>query len=91
VGPKNTNPKSIYSPDLRYYLVAEGAKPDDEPDHFVLYRTADGKRIERFRRMAQVYEAVWSPDGKRFAMIGVPLEGANPRRHVEELVIYSVP
>ena len=91
VGPKNTNPKSIYSPDLRFYLVAEGAKPDDEPDHFVLYRTADGKRIERFRRMAQVYEAVWSPDGKRFAMIGVPLEGANPRRHVEELVIYSVP
>ena len=89
-GPKNANRESLYSPDLRYYLVAETSKPGQDPDHFVLYRTADGKRVESLRRMARVFEAVWSPEASRFAFVGVPLDGASARHHAEELTVYSV-
>lgn len=87
-GPKNTKVKSIYSPDLKYYLCAE---PDAEPNRFVLYRTADGKRVESFPKMAAVYGAVWSPQSSRFGIIELPIAGASAMNHREELVVYSVP
>jgi hypothetical protein len=87
IGPKNMKLKSIYSPDLRYYLCAE---PDGDPNQFVLYRTADGKRLESFPKMAAVYDAVWSPESNRFAIVGVPVTGASAMNHREELVVYSV-
>jgi hypothetical protein len=90
IGPRNTNLKSVYSPDLRYYLRAEAAEPGQDPDHFVLYRTADGKRLKSLRKMAYVYEAVWSPESNRFAIVGVPMTGASAMHHLEQLVIYSV-
>jgi hypothetical protein len=88
VGPMNTKLKSIYSPDLKYYLCAE---PNGEPNHFVLYRTADGKKVESLPKMAITYEAVWSLESNRFATVGVPLAGASALNHREELVVYSIP
>lgn len=90
IGPPNTNIKSVYSPDLKYYLRAESAEPGQDADHFVLYRTADGKRLQSLQKMARVYEAVWSSLSNRFAIAGIPVTGASARHHVEELVIYSV-
>jgi len=90
IGPKNTNLKSTYSPDLKYYLRAQAAQRDGEPDRFVLYRTADGKRLESLPRMARADEAVWSLDSSRFAIVGVPIAGAKPTHHVEQLIVYSV-
>lgn len=90
IGPRNTNLKSLYSPDIRYFLRAEAAEPGQDPNHFVLYRTADGKRLQSLGKMASVYEAVWSLESNRFAIVGVPMTGASPVHHVEELVIYSV-
>jgi hypothetical protein len=89
IGPRNIYLKSVYSPDLKYYLRAEAAEPGQDPDHFVLYRTADGKRLQSLRKMASVYEAVWSLESNRFAVAGVPMTGADAMHHVEELVIYS--
>ncbi len=88
IGPKNMKLKSIYSPDLKYYLCAE---PDGDPNHFVLYRTVDGKRIESFPEMAVVYDAFWSPQSNRFGIIELPMAGASAMNHREELVVYSVP
>lgn len=90
IGPRNTNLKSVYSPDLKYYLCPEAARPGQDPDHFVLYRTADGKRQQSFRKMAKVYDAVWSPESNRIAIVGIPMTGASAMNHVEELVVYSV-
>jgi hypothetical protein len=88
VGPRNTKLKSIYSPDLNYYLCAQ---PDGVPDHFTLYRTSDGKRLVSLPKMAPAYEGIWDPESHRFAIVGAPLAGANPMNHSEDLVIYSVP
>jgi len=88
LGPKNMKLKSIYSPDLKYYLCAE---PDGDPNHFVLYRTADGKRMESFPKMAVVYDAFWSPQSNRFGIIELPMAGASAMNHREQLVVYSVP
>jgi hypothetical protein len=91
VGPKNTKLKSIYSPDLKYYLSPESAERGHNPDHFVLYRTSDGKRLESLRNMALAYGAVWSPQSNRFAIVGTPPDGLNAMHHREELVVYSIP
>jgi WD40-like Beta Propeller Repeat len=89
-GPRNTNLKSIYSPDLKYYLRAEAAQRGEDPDHFALYRAADGKQLASLPRMALAYGALWSPESNRFAIVGVPMAGASATHHMEELVIYSV-
>jgi len=86
-GPRNTNPRSVYSPDMKYYLAAE---PSDEPNHFALRRVADGKSLVDFPKMANVYEATWSHDSKRLAMVGVPL-GASGSAYREELIVFSLP
>jgi len=90
IGPQNANPKSLYSPDLKYYARAESTEPGQDPDHFVLYRTADGKRLQSLRKMTYVYGAVWNSDSNRLAIVGVPKNGASAMHHVEELIIYSV-
>ena len=90
VGPRNTNLKSIYSPDLKFYLRAEAARPGQEADRFVLYRTIDGMRLDSLPGMAIAYGAVWSAASNRFAIVGVPMAGAPATHHVEELVVYSV-
>jgi hypothetical protein len=56
----------------------------------VLYRTADGKRLQSLRKMTHVYGAVWNSDSNRLAIVGVPKNGASAMHHVEELIIYSV-
>jgi hypothetical protein len=86
-GPRNTKRESIYSRDLKYYLCAE---PEGEPNHLVLYRTSDGKRLEILPKMALTYEASWSPDSKEFVIIGVPMVGASPVHHIEQMIVYSV-
>lgn len=89
-GPRNADLKSTYSPDLKYYLRAEAHQRGEDPDHFVLYRTADGKRLDSLPRMALAYGAVWDPESTRFAIVGVPMGSASPAHHSEELVVYSV-
>jgi hypothetical protein len=83
LGPKNTDPQSIYSPDLKYYLRTES-------DHIGVYRTADGRQLQILPKMVLVSGAVWNQESNRFAIAGVPLAGASAVRHAEELVIYSV-
>lgn len=87
LGSPNTKRKSIYSPDLTYYLCAE---PPDDPNHFVLYRTADGKRLDSLPKMSAAYEAVWSPESNRFAIVDLPTATAGATHYAEELVVYSV-
>lgn len=86
-GPRNTQLKSVYSPDLRYYIRPE---PEGEADHFVLYRTSDGKPLESLPKLAWVYDAIWSPESNRFATIEVPKAGASPLHHVEQIAVYSI-
>jgi hypothetical protein len=86
-GPRNTRRRSIYSPDLKFYLSAEPA--DDDPDHFVLYRTADGKRLVTFSKMARVNEAVWNHSSSGFAFVGLRLR-APGSAYREELIVYSI-
>jgi hypothetical protein len=87
IGPRNTNEKSIYSPDLKYYLVRE---PEDSPDHFTLYQTAKGVRLHTFPTVQDIYDAAWSQDSKRLALVVVPV-GVSASRYHEDLVVYSVP
>jgi hypothetical protein len=87
IGPRNTNEESIYSPDLKYYLVRE---PDDSPDHFTLYQTAKGERLHTFPKVQGVYDATWSQDSKRLAFVVVPMAAFASNYH-EDLMVYSVP
>ena len=87
LGPRNAKLKSAYSPNLKYYLCAE---PEGEPDHFVLYRTSDGKLVDSLPKMAWVYEATWSADSREFATIGVPMAGVSPMHHIEQITVYSI-
>ena len=83
---KNSRKDSLYSPDAKYYLTPE---PSDEPDHYVLHRATDNGVIAVLPKMASVFEAVWSPNSKAFAVVGAPkLPRRTPYR--EELVIYSI-
>jgi hypothetical protein len=86
LGPRNTRRASIYSPDLKYYVTSE---PTDAPDHFVLYQAASGKKLQTFPKMATTFEAVWSQDSKRLAIVGVPTNAGAVYR--EELGVYSLP
>jgi hypothetical protein len=85
LGPRNRRRRSVYSPDLKYYLSPE---PEEDSNHFVLYRTGDGKAVMTFTKMANVYDAVWSPDSKRFAIVGIPTGALLPHR--EMLIVYSI-
>lgn len=85
-GPQNRMRKSIYSPDLKYYLCQNS---DEDPTRFLLYRTADGMKIFSMPKMASVFEAVWSPDSKHFAVIGLPVAVRGSKYH-DELDVYSV-
>ena len=87
MGPQNAKVKSIYSPDLKYYLVRE---PDDSPDHFTLYLTATGERLHAFPKVQDVYDAAWSQNSKRLALVVVPV-GVSASNYHENLVVYSVP
>jgi hypothetical protein len=87
LGPRNTIRRSIYSPDLKYYLAAE---PDGSPDHYTLYEAAKGKKVVAFHKGQHVYDAAWSPDSKRFAFVIVPLAVSSLKYH-EDLIIYSIP
>lgn len=83
---RNSRKDSLYSPDATYYLTPE---PPGEPDHYVLHRAADNKVIASLPKMASVFEAVWSPNSKSFAIIGAPkLPRGTPYR--EELAVYSL-
>jgi hypothetical protein len=87
IGPRNTRRRSVYSPDLKFYLSAEPA--GDDPDHFVLYRAADGAKLVTFRKMARVNEAVWNHSSSRFALVGLrPRAPGSAYR--EELFVYSI-
>lgn len=88
VGPRNTRKRSVYSPDLQYYLTVE---PLDEPDHFVLCQTTDGKKLATLAKTANpdVLDAVWSRDSKRFAIVGVS-NGSPGTTYREELIVYSI-
>lgn len=86
LGPRNTRRKSMYSPDLKYYVTSE---PTDVPDHFVLYQAASGKKLQSFPKMVTALEAVWSRDSKRLAIVGVPANVGTVYR--EELGVYSLP
>jgi WD40-like Beta Propeller Repeat len=89
VGPRNTRRRSVYSPDLKYYLTVE---PSDDPSHFVLRQTIDGKKLATFPKTvnADVLDAVWSRGSKRFAIVGVS-NGSADSTYREELIVYSMP
>lgn len=89
VGPRNTRRRSVYSPDLKYYLTVE---PSDDPYHFVLYQTTDGKKLATLPKTvnADALDAVWSRDSKRFAIVGVS-NGSTDSTYREELIVYSIP
>jgi hypothetical protein len=87
VGPHNSRRKSFYSPDLKYYLSAQ---PEDDPDQFVLYSAADGKKLTAIAQMASVYAVAWSPDSKRFALVGLP-KGVGAPHPSDQLAVYSLP
>lgn len=86
LGPHNTNKTSIYSPDSRYYLATE---PEGEPNHFALYRVAGGKKLMSMPKATVVYQATWSRDSRRFAVIVSPTS-STARAHREDLIIYSL-
>ncbi|HLM80612.1 MAG TPA: hypothetical protein VK302_08255 [Terriglobales bacterium] len=87
IGPRNTNRRSIYSPDLKYYLLAE---PTEEPSHISLYQTENGQRLFTSAAVAGLYDMAWSRDSKRFAVVVVP-KGAVGSAYREDLVVYSIP
>jgi hypothetical protein len=88
MGPRNTDQRSVYSPDLRYYLAAEPAT--EEPNHVTLYDAATGKPVFTSAKTEAVYDITWSGDSKRFAVVVVPRH-ANAAAYREELVVYSIP
>ena len=83
---RNFRKDSLYSPDATYYLTPE---PPDEPDHYVLHRAADNKVIASLPKMVSVFEAVWNPNSKSFAIIGAP-KLSRGTVYREELVVYSL-
>jgi WD40-like Beta Propeller Repeat len=88
IGPRNTRKRSVYSPDLKYYLTVE---PSDDPDHLVLCQTIDGQKLATFPKTVNpdVLDAVWSRDSKRFAIVGVS-NGSADSTYREELIVYSI-
>jgi WD40 repeat protein len=89
VGPRNTRKRSVYSPDLQYYLTVE---PSDDPDHLVLCQTIGGQKLATLPKTVNpdVLDAVWSRDSKRFAIVVVS-NGGSGSAYREELIVYSLP
>jgi len=85
--PQNTNYRSSYSPDGKYYLATEPA--DDEPTHVALYRTADGQKLFTSAAAQTVLSLAWSRDSKQFATVAVP-DGTRALDYREVLAIYSM-
>jgi hypothetical protein len=83
---RNFRKDSLYSHDANYYLTPE---PPSEPDHYALHRAADNKVIASLPKMASVFEAVWSPNSKSFAIVGAP-RLSRGTAYREELVVYSL-
>jgi hypothetical protein len=84
---RNTNPRSLYSPNLDYYLTAE---PAEEPNHFTLRQASNGQVVFASPMMEAVYDAAWSRDSKRFLIVGVPRQASGSSYH-EELAVYLIP
>jgi WD40 repeat protein len=87
VGPKNTKQRSLYSPDLKYYLSFE---PQEDSDHFVLYETKTGMALVTFPRGMEATGASWSSDSKHFAIVMAP-RGAGGLNYHENLIVYAIP
>jgi hypothetical protein len=83
-GPQNTNPHSVYSPDMRYYLAE-----DDERHQYSLYTVADGKPLAVLPKAAALYQGIWSPDSKRFAVVFQAWE-TSQRSYHDDLIVYSI-
>jgi dipeptidyl aminopeptidase/acylaminoacyl peptidase len=86
IGPQNTRPRSFYSPSGEFYLVTE---PVDEPDHFSLIRSGDGKTIFVSEKVSSIYGVTWSRDSKRFAVVTLP-DGQSGWSYREKLAVYSL-
>ena len=85
-GPQNTKPHSFYSPNGEYYIAAE---PADEPDHFAVTRSADGKAIFVSEKTNALYGVTWSRDSKRFAVVTLP-KGRRGHSYRDDLTVYSL-
>lgn len=86
LGPKNKRAKSVYSPDLRYYALAE---PAEEPTHFVVYRSSDGIKLFSSLPIAGVFAMTWSRDSSKLAVVALP-KGVSGAKYRELLHIYRL-
>jgi hypothetical protein len=86
--PRNTNRRSIYSPNGKYYIAVEPIR--EEPSRFTLYRTADGQRLFTSPTMTHVFDVAWSRDSMRLAVVGVP-KGISGSAYREILTVYRLP
>lgn len=85
LGPKNKRAKSVYSPDLKHYALAE---PAEEPTHFTVYRSPDGSKLFSSPPVAGVFAMTWSQDSSKLAVVTLP-KGASGAKYREVLHIYS--
>lgn len=86
LGPKNTKQRSLYSPDLNYYLSFE---PQEDSDHFVLYETKTGKALVALPHGVDATGATWSSDSKHFAIVMAPRGSVGLNYH-ENLIVYAI-
>jgi len=86
--PRNTNRRSIYSPNGEYYLAVEPVK--EAPSQFTLYRAADGEKLFTSPTMANVFDMAWNRDSTRFAVVALP-NGVPASAYREVLTVYSLP
>ncbi len=85
--PRNTNRKSSYSPNGKYYLAMEPV--GEEPSKFTLYRAADGERVFSSSTLAEIYDMAWSKDSRKFIIVARP-KSASGSAYRENLLVYSI-
>src|SRR5260221_337341 len=84
---RNANPRSIYSPNGKYYLAVEPVK--EEASHFGLYRAVDGHKLFTSATMANIFDVAWNRDSTRFAIVAAP-KGYSGSAYRNVLAVYSL-
>lgn len=84
--PHNTNPKSYYSHDGKYYLVDEEC---DQNLCLTLKLALTGKVVAQISHTREIYEVTWSDDSKFFAVVN-EVDGTKEEPHKELLTVYRI-
>lgn len=85
--PRNSNRRSEYSPNEKFYLAVEPI--GDEPSQFALYRTEDGQKLFTSPKVANLFDVTWSRDSARFAVVTLP-KGVPAQAYREVLTVYTL-